>query len=146
MKIPKQASVSPRLLTKTMTMSSYMELFAYYRRLEAQLAKGKEGTPNGTASSPEPAAQPAPAPTGEGTPADPSAAAGSSSASVPSPDDAAERARQRLRAEVASWSLRISAKEIAHVIQHNPYSKARALLWKTRVDAPVATTIEAAAD
>jgi hypothetical protein len=42
MKIPKQASVAPKLLTRTMTMQAYMELFAYYRRLEAQLAKGKE--------------------------------------------------------------------------------------------------------
>jgi hypothetical protein len=44
MKIPKQASVAPKLLTRTMTMQAYMEVFAYYRRLEAQLAKGKEAS------------------------------------------------------------------------------------------------------
>lgn len=144
MKIPKQASVSPRLLTKTMTMAAYMEVFAYYRRLEAQLAKGKE-VPGATTPTPQPAAQPTPAPTGEGLPVDPSPTA-SSSAPAPDPNDAAERDQVRLRAEVAQWQLRISAKETEHVIQHNPYSKARALLWKTRVDAPAATTIEAAAD
>jgi hypothetical protein len=55
MKIPKQASVSPRLLTKTMTMTVYMEVFAYYRRLEEQLAKGKEtpGTPTPDADAAE---------------------------------------------------------------------------------------------
>ena len=50
MKIPKQASVAPKLLTRTMSMAQYMDLFAYYRRLEAQLAKGK-GASSGTAPS-----------------------------------------------------------------------------------------------
>jgi len=154
MKIPKQASVSSRLLTKTMAMSTYMEIFAYYRRLEAQLAKGKEAT-GGTAPTTEPAPEPAPAATGEGReqftstyhptpkdstgeslPADPPSAAGSSFASVPSPDDAAERDRQRLRAEVAQWDLRVPPAEVEHVIQHNVYSKARALLWKCRREQP----------
>jgi hypothetical protein len=41
MKIPKQASVAPKLLTRTMTMQAYMDVFAYYCRLEAQLAQSK---------------------------------------------------------------------------------------------------------
>ena len=129
MKIPQQASVSPRLLTKTMSMSTYMELFAYYRRLEAQLAKGKE-TSSGTAPTTQPATQPAPA-ASEVPPAAPSSATASSSA-APGPTDAAERDRVRLRAEVAQWDLSVPPEEIEHVIQHNPYSKARALLWKCR--------------
>jgi hypothetical protein len=129
MKIPQQASVSPRLLTKTMSMSTYMELFAYYRRLEAQLAKGKE-TLGGTVPTTQPAAQPAPA-ASEVPPAVPSPATASSSA-APGPTDAAELDRVRLRAEVAQWDLRVPPEEVEHVIQHNPYSKARALLWKCR--------------
>jgi hypothetical protein len=145
MKIPKQASVSPRLLTRSMTMTTYMELFTFYRRLEAQLAKGKE-TRGGTTPTTQPAAQPAPAATGENLPADPHSAAGSLSAPDPDPADAVERDRGRLRAEVASWNLRISDKEREHVIVHNSYSRARQLLWKTRVDAPAATLVESAAD
>jgi hypothetical protein len=125
-----------------MSMTAYMEVFAYYRRLEAQLAKGKE-TPGGTAPTTQPATQPAPA-ASEVPPAVPSPPAASSSGSEDLSAD--ERDRIRLRAEVASWNLRISDKEREHVIVHNPYSKARALLWKTRVDAPAATPIEAAAD
>ena len=136
------ASVAPRLLTRTMTMAQYMDLFAYYRRLEAQLAKAKEGS-HGT--TPVQATVPQPAPTAAGLPPDPSTAA-SSSAPAPDPDDAAERDRQRLRAEVAQWDLRVPPEEVEHVIQHNPYSKARALLWKCRRPAPAATPIESAAD
>ena len=144
MKIPKQASVAPKLLTRTMSMAQYMELFAYYRRLEAQLAKGKE-TIGGTTPTPQPAPKPAPAPT-EVPPVDPPSAATGSSSAASDPTDAAERDRVRLRAEVASWNLRISDKEREHVIVHNSYSRARQLLWKTRVDAPTATPIESAAD
>jgi hypothetical protein len=132
MKIPAQASVVPRLLTRTMSMAQYMELFAYYRRLEAQLAKGKEAT-CGTTPPTQPAAQPAPASTGESLPVVPSPAESSSAPGPESaPEDAAERDRVRLRAEVAQWDLRVPPEEVEHVIQHNPYSKARALLWKCR--------------
>jgi hypothetical protein len=147
MKIPKQASVAPKLLTRTMTMQAYMEVFAYYRRLEAQLAKGKETT-GGTAPTTQPVSQPAPAPTGE-NPAVPSpaasASAGSASPAGEAEVDAAERDRQRLRKEVAQWDLRVPPEEIEHVIQHNVYSKARALLWNCRRKSPAATPIEASA-
>jgi hypothetical protein len=33
---------------------------------------------------------------------------------------------------VAQWDLRVPPEEVEHVIQHNPYSRARALLWKCR--------------
>jgi hypothetical protein len=145
MKIPKQASVAPKLLTRTMSMAQYMDVFAYYRRLEAQLvkSKGKE-PPGGTAPTTQPAAQPAAA-TPEVPPAVPSPATASSSA-APDPTDAAERDRVRLRAEVAQWDLRVPPEEVEHVIQHNSYSKARALLWKCRRKTPAATPIESAAD
>jgi hypothetical protein len=104
MKLPKQASVSPRLLSRSMSMATYMELFAYYRRLEAQLAKGKEPT-NGTAPAQAPLPQSGAAE--DAPPAVPSPA-GSSSAPEPDPADADERDRQRLRAEVAAWDLRVT--------------------------------------
>jgi hypothetical protein len=129
MKIPAQASVAPRLLTRTMSMAQYMELFAYYRRLEAQLVKGK-GDTRADHSTSQPTPQPEPAPTKE-SPSVPSPAVASSSAPRPDPD-AAERDRARLRAEVAAWDLRVPPEEVEHVIQHNPYSKARQLLWKCR--------------
>jgi hypothetical protein len=141
MKLPKQASVSPRLLSKSMPMTTYMEMFAYYRRLEAQLAKGQETT-DGTASTQAPVPQSAA--TEDAPPAVPS---GSSSAPDPDPvADAAERDRQRLRAEVASWPLRVSPTEIEHIITHHPYSKARTLLWQARRSASDATPMGAAAD
>jgi hypothetical protein len=132
MGVPKHASVSPR----------------WYVNLEKQLAKSKgqevtraDHTSEASVSQPEPAA-PAEVPAAVPPPA--SAAESTSAASDPS--DAVERDRQRLRAEVASWNLRISDKEREHVIVHNSYSRARQLLWQTRVDAPTATPIESAAD
>jgi hypothetical protein len=144
------ASTSARLLTRTQTMAQYMVRFEYYTKLESQLARKtitevSHGTPPAHTPASEPASTATVAAPTEGHPADPSTAA-SSSAPDAGPADAAERDRVRLRAEVAAWQLRISAQEIEHVILHNPYSKARALLWKTRVDARAATPIEAAAD
>jgi hypothetical protein len=132
------ASVAPRLLTRTMSMAQYMDVFAYYRRLESQLAKSQKEVTSGNAT-PETQASPAPAaPTGKEPPVDPSPAVPPSpgelsSASGPDSEaDAAERDRIRLRAEVAAWELRVPPEEVEHVIQHNAYSKARALLWKCR--------------
>jgi hypothetical protein len=137
------ASVAPRLLTRTMTMAQYMDIFAYYRRLESQLAKGK-GASRAEDSTPQPTPQPTAA-TPEVPPTVPSVGT-SASVSAPSPDDATERDRVRLRAEVAQWDLRVAPEEVEHVIVHNPYSKARALLWKCRRPTPAATPIESAAD
>jgi hypothetical protein len=129
--LPAHASLAPKLLTRTLSMSTFMEVYGWYVNLEKQLAKakGKEAS-GGTAPTTQPAVQPAPAPTEEGPTAVPSPAASSSAA--PDPTDATERDRVRLRAEVAQWDLRVPPEEVEHVIQHNPYSKARALLWKCR--------------
>jgi hypothetical protein len=129
MKIPKQASVAPKLLTRTMSMPAYMDVFAYYRRLEAQLAKGKE-TPGANDSADASTPKPEPAPT-EAPQAVPAPAA-ASSAPEPDPADAAERDRVRLRAEVATWPLTVKAEEAEYIITHHPYSKARTLLWQVR--------------
>jgi hypothetical protein len=137
LKVPPHASVSPRLLTRSMTMVQYMEVFAYYQRLEAQLAKGRE-TPHGITSAHTAVSQPTA--TEEASPAVPSPDVSSSA------DAAAERDRQRLRQEVAAWNLRVPPEEVEHVIMHNPYSKARALLWKCRRTGPRDTPVESAAD
>jgi hypothetical protein len=128
MKIPKQASVAPKLLTRTMTMQAYMELFAYYRRLEAQLAKGKE-TPGGTVPTPQPAAQPTPPPTGEGPTASPSHGSSSAPGSASDVD-----AREKLRQEALSWQ--VNPAEIEHILKHHDLAKARGILWKSRRNEP----------
>jgi hypothetical protein len=144
MKIPKQASVAPRLLTRTMSMQAYMDVFAYYRRLEAQLAKGKEA-PGGAIPTTQPAAQPASAPTEESLPVDPSPATASSSA-APDPTGAApvDPAYHKLYQEALGWGVKAS--EIEYILHHHDLVKSRTLLWKARRQAPAATPMESAAD
>jgi hypothetical protein len=141
MQLPETQKVTKKFLRETMTMDQYNKARAHYGEAlrviieedvpthepprETRDADASETVPEAPASKP---AQP----TMEGLPVDPSPPAASSSAPEPDPADAAERDRQRLRQEVAAWDLRVSPQEIEHVIQHNPYSKARALLWKCR--------------
>jgi hypothetical protein len=131
--LPAHASLAPKLLCRTLSMKTYMEVYGWYVNLEKQLAKGqgKEATDGATPASPV-VASTAPAATGEAPATVPLPAATASSSAAPGPTDAAERDRARLRAEVAQWDLRVPPEEVEHVIQHNPYSKARALLWKCR--------------
>ena len=136
MKLPKQASVSPRLLSKSMSMTTYMEIFAYYRRREAQLAKGKESS-RGNAPQEAAVSQPAAAPTGEGPTADPSPAA---SSSVPGPDPDVV-ARDKLRQEALSWQ--VNPAEIEHILSHHDLVKARNILWKARRNEPPPTWVAA---
>jgi hypothetical protein len=148
MNLPAKASTSKRLLPKTMSGEQYQRALTYYQTLLAQLQRQTEVS-HGTASAHTPASEPASTATvtatEEGHPEDPSPGA-SSSAPESGPADAAERDRVRLRAEVAKWDLRVPPEEVEHVIQHNVYSKARALLWKCRRPVPAATPVEAAAD
>jgi hypothetical protein len=129
MKLPKQASVSPRLLARSMTMTTYMELFAYYRRLEAQLAKGKEAS-RGNAPQEAAVSQPAAAST-EAPPAVPSPA-GSSSAPEPSHGDAAgDPAYHKLYQEALGWG--VDESEIKHTLEHHSdLAKCRNILWRGR--------------
>jgi len=121
-----------KFLREQMTMAQYNQARAHYG--EALRVLLEEDVPNHeppSATRDASASETVHATISEGLPVDPSPVA-SSSAPEPSPADAAERDRQRLRAEVASWDLRVKPEEIEHVIQHNPYSKARVLSWKCR--------------
>ncbi len=140
MKLPDGQKITKKFLRETMTMSQYNTARAHYGEVlrvitEEDVPTHEPPAENRDADASEtvpeaPASKPA-QPTTEGHPVDPSPAA-SSSAPAPDPTDAAERDRARLRAEVAQWDLRVSLEEVEHVIQHHPYSKARALLWKCR--------------
>jgi hypothetical protein len=134
MQLPESQNITKKFLRERMTMDQYNTARAHYGEALRQVLE--EDVPNheppsqaGDAS----ASQVVYTPTGESLPVDPSPVA-LSSASGPDTDaaDAAERDRVRLRAEVAQWDLRVPPEEVEHVIQHNPYSKARALLWKCR--------------
>jgi hypothetical protein len=121
MGIPKHASVSPRLLSKSMSMQAYMEVYGFYRRLEEQLAKGKE-TPSANHSPSQPSSQPTPPPTGEGPTASPSPDASTSAGSDPA--DAAERERIVREAMDAG----IAEKEARHIVTHHALKAAHSLL------------------
>jgi hypothetical protein len=151
MQLPESQKITKKFLRETMTISQYNTARAHYGEVLRQIIE--EDVPNheppsetreasASESVREATVEP---PIGESTPAGPSASS-SAPASVHADINATERDRQRLRAEVAAWQLRISAQEIEYVIVHNPYSKARGLLWKARVVAPPASPIKAAAD
>jgi hypothetical protein len=147
MQLPESQKITKKFLRETMTMGQYNNARAHYGEALRVILEEDVPTHEPTSQAVDAdASQVVRAPTAESLPVDTPSPGELSSASVPSPDDAAERDRVRLRAEVAQWQLRISAKEIDHVILHNPYSKTRSLLRKTRVDATAATTIGAAAD
>ena len=131
MGVSEDVKINKKFVATHLSPEAYKTVYQWYETLYAQLQRKTEVS-SGTAPTTQPAAQPAPATTGEGSTASPSPATASSSAPATSPDDAAERDRVRLRAEVAQWDLRVPPEEIEHVIQHNVYSKARALLWKCR--------------
>jgi hypothetical protein len=146
MQLPESQKITKKFLREQMTMAQYNTARAHYG--EALRVILEEDVPTHEPPSQAvdaDASQVVHTSTDEGPTAVPSPAA---SSSVPAPDtnDAIERDRQRLRAEVAAWDLRVSKSEIEHVIQHNPYSRARQLLWQARTKAPAATPIESAAD
>jgi hypothetical protein len=159
MQLPESQKVTKKFLRGTMTMSQYNMARAHYGEALRQVLNQdvpdfppqKEPT-DGTTPPASPVSETALAsvnvgespPTEEGSPAVPSPA---ESSSAPGPDlDATEQDRQRLRQEVSAWDLRVPPEEVEHVIIHNPYSKARALLWNCRRKAPAATPIESVAD
>jgi hypothetical protein len=149
MKLPDSQKVTKKFLRETMTMDQYNTARAHYG--EALRVISEEDVPNHEPPSQAvdaDASQAVHTPTGEGLPVDPPPAspATASSSATPDPTSADERDRARLRAEVAAWDLRVPPEEIEHVIQHNVYSKARALLWNCRRKTPAATPIESAAD
>jgi hypothetical protein len=104
MQLSETQKVTKKFLRETMTISQYNTARAHYG--EALRVIIEEDVPNHE-------------PPAETQDANTEVAAG-------------ERDRQRLRAEVAKWDLRVPPEEVEYIIQHNPYSKARALLWKCR--------------
>jgi hypothetical protein len=145
MQLPESQKITKKFLRETMTMTQYNTARAHYG--EALRVIIEEDVPNHEPPSQAvdaDASQVVHTPTEESLSVDPSPDASSSVASDPA--DAAERDRIRLRAEVAQWDLRVAPEEVEHVIVHNSYSKARALLWKCRRQPPAATPIESAAD
>jgi hypothetical protein len=146
MQLPESQKITKKFLRETMTMDQYNTARAHYG--EALRVILEEDVPDHESPSEAvdaDASQVVHTPTAEGIPVDPSPDA-SSSAPAPDPNDAAERDRVRLRAEVASWPLRVSPAEIEHIVTHHPYSEARKILWKARTVAPATTPIESAAD
>jgi hypothetical protein len=130
MKLKEDATITKRVLCESMSPEAYKSVYAWYETLYAQLQRKTE-VPDANRSPEAATPEPAPAPAGETPTAVPSPATASTSAAS-DPTDATERDRVRLRKEVAQWDLRVPPQEVEHVIQHNPYSKARALLWKCR--------------
>jgi hypothetical protein len=140
------ASVAPKLLTRTMSRQHYATVLSYYQTVQAQLAhKTTPEVPHEPVPETQPTPQPAPTATAEGAPAVPSP--GLSSAPEPDPAaEATERDRQRLRQEVKAWNLgHVSAAEIERTIQKHPYSRARHILWAA-AHPTTKTPLESAAD
>jgi len=142
MHLPESQKVTKKFLRETMTMDQYNTVRAHYG--EALRVILEEDVPNheppsetrdANASKTVPAAVDVPTAlpaTEEGGPSAPFASSSATASAHAEAVDATERDRVRLRAEVAQWDLRVPPEEVEHVIQHNPYSKARALLWKYR--------------
>jgi hypothetical protein len=148
MQLPESQKITKKFLRETMTMDQYNTARAHYGEVLRQILE--EDVPTY-----EPPSEAVDADASQvvhtSTDKDPTAVptpAALSSAPGPDTDDAAatERDRVRLRAEVASWPLRVSPAEIEHIITHHPYNKARTLLWQGRTRAPASTPIESAAD
>ena len=147
MQLPESQKITKKFLRETMTMDQYNTARAHYG--DALRVILEEDVPNHEPPSQAvdaDASQVVHTSAGEGQPVDPSLPGELSSAPGSADADGAERDRQRLRSEVAQWDLRVPPEEVEHVIVHNAYSKARALLWNCRRQAPAATPIESAAD
>jgi hypothetical protein len=143
MGVSEDVKINKKFVREHLSPEAYRTVYAWYERLHTQLQRTTE-VPHGVVTEASALSQSTPAPAGEAPTASPSPAASSSADS--GPQDAAERDRQRLRAEVAAWDLRVSPAEIEHIITHHPYSKARTLLWQARRSTSDATPIEAVAD
>jgi hypothetical protein len=135
MKLKPTASVAPKLLTRTMLMSQYLEVLGYYQRLKTQLDRpniSPEDHGDGSTPPTNPVAESAPLPT-EAPTAVPFVASSSAPASVspeastvaagPGPEDPQGyatpeqiRALKRLAAQVGPEA----AEDLADVLEHSP--------------------------
>jgi hypothetical protein len=118
MQLPDGQKVTKKFLRETMTMTQYNTARAHYGEKLRQILE--EDVPDH--GSPPTHDQPD---TSEAAPAPTTKAAAAA--------DPAEADRARLRAEVETWPMRVSEREVEHIISHHPYDRARALLWKARL-------------
>jgi hypothetical protein len=131
MQLPESQKITKKFLRESMTMEQYNTARSHYGEALRQILE--EDVPNHEPPATREPVSPEPAPATETPEPAEGSAAVPSSASLSAPEaDATELDRQRLRQEVASWQLRVKPEEIEPVIQHNPYSKARRLLWAAR--------------
>jgi hypothetical protein len=132
MGLPGETRISKKFLVATMTTTQYDVALSYYEQMLKRQVEEDVPSHEPALEAGEPDASTAVAETPTERPA---AVPSNGSLSAPGPAadaDAAERDRQRLRQEIASWDLRVKPGEIEHVILHHPYSKARQLLWDAR--------------
>jgi hypothetical protein len=116
------ASMAPRLLTHTMTVVQYMELFAHYRRLEAQFAKSvKEAS-----GADHPAQASASESAATETPTAVPSTADSSSAPATTPGPTVDPTYPQLYQEALGWGA--NEAEIRHILGHHDLAKARSIL------------------
>jgi hypothetical protein len=132
MQLPETQKITKKFLRETMTMDQYHQARKIYGdRLAAILAEdvpdhGSAPThdqPDASAAAPTPPPEAAAGPFGSSSSAPEAAPAA----------DPADADRDKLRREVATWPVRVSEHEVEHIISHHPYAKARALLWKARL-------------
>jgi hypothetical protein len=133
MQLPESQKITKKFLRETMTMAEYdLARKGYGEKLRVILEEDvpNHEPPSQTREPDAPTAVPEAPP--ETTPAVPSTGSSSAPENVPAEPDAAERGRQQLRQEVAAWDLQVKPEEVEFIIQHQPYSKARQLLWQAR--------------
>jgi hypothetical protein len=131
MRLPDGQKITKKFLRETMTMAQYNTARAHYGEKLRQILE--HDVPDYTP--PEASDGPAP-PNGQpdaSTAASEAATEGTAAPEAAPPADPAEADREKLRREVAAWPLRVSEHEVEHIISHHPYAKARALLWKARL-------------
>lgn len=141
MQLPDGQKITKKFLRERMTMAQYdTARKAYGEKLRVILEEDVPDHEPPSATREPDASQVVPEAAAEGA-----TAVFPESSSAPEPEvDAAERDRQRLRQELSTWDLRVSPEEVEHVIRHNPYSKARQLLWRARTTASEPLTASAA--
>jgi hypothetical protein len=136
MGLPESRKITKKFLRERMIMAQYERARAAYGETLRQILE--EDVPNFPPSAASDAEPPAPA-------ADEKGGAQVPFVSSSSALDPAAEAKAKLRAEVATWNLKVSADEVEYVISRYPPDKARNLLWGARKPKPEPTPLEALA-
>jgi hypothetical protein len=132
MRLPDGQKITKKFLRETMTLARYNTARVHYGEKLRQILEEDVPDHGSPQAHDQPNASPAASEaTTEGTAA-PFVSSSSAPEAAPAADPAAAD-RARLRAEVATWPLRVSEQEVEHIISHHPYAKARGLLWKARL-------------